>query len=97
MGPRFRGDDLERLRVARWVEPLRNPSQVAIARMGFASLNPSYKSRRAPACRRLLLHPPVQIARAAAPSGHAWIGVDELVGGELVDGARLRLALPIRE
>jgi len=26
-----------------WVEPLRNPSHVAIATMGFASLNPSYE------------------------------------------------------
>ena len=26
-----------------WVEPLRNPSHVAIAMMGFAPLNPSYE------------------------------------------------------
>jgi hypothetical protein len=26
-----------------WVEPLRNPSHVAVVTMGFASLNPSYK------------------------------------------------------
>jgi hypothetical protein len=55
---------------------------------------PSARSARA---RRSLLHPPVKIACAAAPSGHARIGVDELVCGELVDDAGLRLALPIRE
>jgi carbamoyl-phosphate synthase small subunit len=33
---------------------------------------------------------------APAPAGDARIGIDELVRGELVDGAGLRLALPVR-
>src|SRR5712691_1701675 len=40
---------------------------------------------------------PIEIRRGAAASSHVRIGVDELVGGELVDRARLRLALPVRE
>ena len=37
-----------------------------------------------------LLHPPVEIARAAEASCQAPIGVDEFVGGELVDRALFR-------
>src|SRR6266571_9209498 len=44
-----------------------------------------------------LLRPPIEIRRRAAASGDVGIGVDELVGGELVDRARLRLALPVGE
>src|SRR5712692_5226079 len=40
---------------------------------------------------------PVEIRRGAAASSHVRIGVDELVGGELVDGARLHLALLVGE
>src|SRR5882762_5233026 len=40
---------------------------------------------------------PVEIRRGPAAAGNVRIGVDELVGGELVDRARLRLALLIRE
>jgi len=39
----------------------------------------------------------VEIRRGPAASGHVRIGVDELLRGELVDRARLRLALPVRE
>src|SRR5450432_1289686 len=48
------------------------------------------------ACRPLL-HPPVKITRTAPPAADIRIGVDELVRGELVDIAGLRLALPVRE
>src|SRR6266705_3548256 len=44
-----------------------------------------------------LLRAPIEIRRGPAASSHVRIGVDELVGGELVDRARLRLALPVRE
>src|SRR5437762_365194 len=44
----------------------------------------------------LLLHALVQIERRAAPARDVGIGVHELVVGELVDGAQLRLALGIR-
>jgi hypothetical protein len=44
-----------------------------------------------------LLHPPIKIARTPPPAAHVRIGVDELVGGQLVDIAGLRLALPVRE
>jgi len=39
----------------------------------------------------------VKIAGAAAASATFGLVVDELVGGELVDDAGLRLAFPIRE
>src|SRR6266849_845522 len=44
-----------------------------------------------------LLRPPVEIRRRPSASRHVRIRVDELVGGEPVDRARLRLALPVRE
>src|SRR6267378_439032 len=44
-----------------------------------------------------LLRAPVEIRRGPAASSHVRIGVDELIGSELVDRARLRLALLIRE
>src|SRR5690242_21696899 len=50
-----------------------------------------------PPPRIALLRPLVEIRRRPAPARDAGIRVDELVGGELVDRARLRLALPVRE
>ena len=46
---------------------------------------------------RDLLHPLVVIRRRPAAAGHVWVGVLEFAGGELVDGARLRLAFPVGE
>src|SRR5690242_5312419 len=48
-----------------------------------------------PPPRIALLRPLVEIRRRPAPAGDVRIRVDELVGGELVDRARLRLALPV--
>lgn len=45
----------------------------------------------------MLLRPLVEIRRRAAAAGDVRIRVDELVGRELVDRARLRLALPVGE
>src|SRR6186997_545117 len=44
-----------------------------------------------------LLRALVVVRRAAAPARDVRVGVDELVGGELVDRARLRLAFPVRK
>ena len=70
---------------------LRNPSKGRDCHDGFRFALPILQATT-PA-----FHPPVKIARAAAPAGHVRIGVDELLSGELVDDASLRLAFPVRE
>src|SRR5262245_6601695 len=44
-----------------------------------------------------LFHPPIEVRGRTAATGDIRIGVDEFVGRQLVDGALLRLALPVRE